>query len=174
MLDGMERPGRISPAALLLLLGGLGSACGSATPPPATVDEAPRADSDLPPIDDDIPESSSEMSAPPPGPPEGSSKEGDPDAPVRDITPRECRALAGKYGELTRSDETAKLNPKLTDKQRAQASESIDAAARTLEGRWSESCEATLVGKTAEERAIGCAMSAKNVAAFDTCLNGPK
>lgn len=103
-----------------------------------------------------------------------SSSEGDPGAQQRDITPRECRALAGKYGELTRSDETAKLSPKLNDKQRAQAAQSIDAAARTLESRWAESCETSLVGKTAEEAAITCAMGAKNVAAFDTCLNGPK
>jgi hypothetical protein len=109
--------------------------------------------------------------APPPPP---SPEEPDPSAKFREITPRECQALAGKYGELTRSDETAKLNPKLTDKQRAQAAESIEAAARTLESRWAESCSSSLLGKVAEEEAITCAMHAENVAAFDTCLNGPK
>lgn len=106
--------------------------------------------------------------------PEPAAKESEPGAASREITPRECRSLAGKYGALTRSDETAKLSPKLNDKQRAQANESIDAAAQKLEARWAESCESSLVGKVAEEQALLCAMSAKNVASFDNCLNGPK
>lgn len=106
--------------------------------------------------------------------PDAPAKESDPGAQAREITPRECQSLAGKYGALTRSDETAKLSPKLNEKQRAQADESIAAAAQKLEARWAESCESSLVGKVAEEQALQCAMNAKNVAAFDTCLNGPK
>lgn len=116
-------------------------------------------------------EAPSEVSPAPSDPP---GKEPEPEAKVREITQRECRALAGKYGELTRSDETAKLNPKLTDAQRAQAAESINGAAEKLESRWAESCESSLLGKVAEEKAVMCAMNARNVAAFDSCLNGPK
>jgi len=106
--------------------------------------------------------------------PDPAAKESDPSAQTREITPGECRSLAGKYGALTRGDETAKLSPKLNDKQRAQADESITAAVQKLEARWAESCESSLVGKVAEEQALRCAMSANNVVAIDTCLNGPK
>lgn len=149
-------------------------ACGSSQPalgePTAQTPDAPMGEE--PP-----PEAPAGGASPEPAAaatPTGSPDEPDPRAKFREITPRECQALGGKYGELTRSDETAKLNPKLTDKQRAQAAESIDAAARTLESRWIESCMASLLGKEAEEEAITCAMSARNVAAFDGCLNGPK
>ncbi len=169
----MQRAEWLSSLALVVALT---SSCGAG----ATPTNASDATLDLQPPSDPPPGGEPEAEPPPdepkpmPGPPGGSSDEPDPSAKFRDITPRECRALAGKYGELTRSDETAKLSPKLTDKQRAQAGESIDAAARTLEARWAESCASSLVGKVAEEAAITCAMSAKNVAAFDTCLNGPK
>lgn len=167
----MERTSRVSVVAVVVAA--LSWSCGVGPEPKNASDD----NLDLAPTPEPPPPESKEEEPPPPPPPPGavvSNAEGDPGAKQRDITPRECRALAGKYGELTRSDETAKLSPKLNDKQRAQAAESIDAAARTLETRWAESCETSLVGKTAEEAAITCAMSAKNVAAFDTCLNGPK
>ena len=162
-----------SPAALAACAL-LAVACGAGQPPPeeptTSPPEEPMADDVATPAD-----APSEGGASgPASAPTASADEPDPKGKFREITPRECQALGGKYGELTRADETAKLNPKLTDKQRAQASESIDAAARTLESRWVESCTASLLGKEAEEQAITCAMSAKNVAAFDTCLNGPK
>jgi type IV secretory pathway VirB10-like protein len=166
----MERTSRVSVVAVVVAA--LSWSCGVGPEPRNASD----ANLDLAPAPEPPPPEPKEEEPPPVLPPGEvvSNTEGEPDARQRDITPRECRALAGKYGELTRSDETAKLSPKLNDKQRAQAAESIDAAARTLETRWAESCESSLVGKTAEEAAITCAMSAKNVAAFDTCLNGPK
>lgn len=169
-------PGPCSPfalAACALLLVACGA--GQATPeePTASPPDEPPAGDDLAPPTDTPPESAASDPGAAAGP-TASADEPDPKGKFREITPRECQALGGKYGELTRADETAKLNPKLTDKQRAQASESIDAAARTLESRWVESCTASLLGKEAEEQAITCAMSARNVAAFDTCLNGPK
>lgn len=166
-------PGPWSPSALAACAL-LAVACGAGQPTPeeptASPPEEPMASDVAAPAD-----APPEGAAPEPaGAPTASADEPDPKGKFREITPRECQALGGKYGELTRADETAKLNPKLTDKQRAQASESIDAAARTLESRWVESCTASLLGKEAEEQAITCAMSARNVAAFDTCLNGPK
>ena len=166
----------LGPWSLPVLAGWalLAVACGSAQTPPEEPTASP-ADEPMG-LEPSAPSDAPAESAPPePAPaPTGSADEPDSRGKFREITPRECQALGGKYGELTRADETAKLNPKLTDKQRAQAAESIDAAARTLESRWVESCTASLLGKEAEEQAITCAMSAKNVAAFDTCLNGPK
>jgi hypothetical protein len=164
--------------AALVAVATLLAACGG-KPKEAETPETPA------PLQEDVPPDISEDPTSPGKPlsndgpkqvsgPEASAKESDPAAQSREITPRECQSLAGKYGALTRSDETAKLSPKLNDKQRAQADESISAAAQKLEARWAESCESSLVGKVAEEQALQCAMNAKNVAAFDTCLNGPK
>lgn len=161
----------LAACALLVVACGSGQSTPEepSTPPP----DEPSAGEDLSaPADAPADAVPSDVAAP--SGPVGSTEEPDPKGKFREITPRECQALGGKYGELTRADETAKLNPKLTDKQRAQAADSIDAAARTLESRWIESCTASLLGKEAEEAAITCAMSAKNVAAFDSCLNGPK
>lgn len=177
------RTAPVAPLQALLALAVAAAAAGCASGPQSPLEPAePVLDGEGP------PPGAEPTDAPPPGPGPGDGlprsppaatatggiDEPDPGAKFREITPRECQALAGKYGELTRSDETAKLNPKLTDAQRAQATASIDAAARTLEGRWVESCSSSLLGKVAEEAAITCAMSAKNVAEFDTCLNGPK
>jgi len=97
-----------------------------------------------------------------------------PSAPVdRELTHRDCRAMADKFAALTRSDEEAKLNPKLSEAQRESAHRAFAEAAQILAERWSTSCESNLVGKIASEESLRCAMSAKTVAAFDVCLNGP-
>lgn len=170
---------RLRTTSLLaaLCLAGLPTACG-APPKEAEEPQTPQdVQEDAPPDITDTPDEAKPLNADGPRQVSGAepaAKESEPGAETRDITPRECRSLGGKYGALTRSDEASKLSPKLTDKQRTQANESIDAAAQKLEARWIESCESSLVGKVAEEAALRCAMSAKNVAGFDTCLNGPK
>ena len=97
-----------------------------------------------------------------------------PSAPAdRELTHRDCRAMADKFAALTRSDEEAKLNPKLSEAQRESARKAFAEAAQILAERWSTSCEANLVGKIASEESLRCAMASKSVAAFDVCLNGP-
>jgi hypothetical protein len=97
-----------------------------------------------------------------------------PSAPAdRELTHRDCRAMADKFASLTRSDEEAKLNPKLSEAQRESARKAFAEAAQILAERWSTSCEANLVGKVASEESLRCAMASKTVAAFDVCLNGP-
>ncbi len=153
------------------------SACGAPPKEPEEPSPPQNLQEDVPPEITDDPDVAKPLNADGPkqvSGPEPAAKEEGPEVRTRDITPGECRSLAGKYGALTRSDETSKLSPKLTEKQRAQADESIGSAAQKLEARWAESCVASLVGKVAEEQALQCAMNARNVAAFDTCLNGPK
>jgi hypothetical protein len=81
--------------------------------------------------------------------------------------------MADKFAALTRSDEEAKLNPKLSEAQRESARRAFAEAAQILAERWSTSCESNLVGKMASEESLRCAMASKTVAAFDVCLNGP-
>jgi hypothetical protein len=89
-----------------------------------------------------------------------------------ELTPRDCQELARQFASLIRSDELAKLSSKLSDKQREQATASIEKAAGVRRDQWAASCEKSLVGLVQERKALTCAMSAKTVAAFDTCLNG--
>lgn len=91
----------------------------------------------------------------------------------RELTPRDCQVLGGRYRELVISDESVKLDPKLTESQREAGRDAISKGADILGDRWTQSCEGSLVGKFASEEALKCAMSSKTVAAFDVCLNGP-
>jgi hypothetical protein len=91
----------------------------------------------------------------------------------REIMRKDCASLAQKYGELVRSDEASKLNPKLSAAQMDTAKANIDKAAQTLADRFREGCEQSLVGKFAEEAALQCAMNAKRLVDFDVCMNGP-
>jgi hypothetical protein len=91
----------------------------------------------------------------------------------REIMRKDCQELARKYGDLVRAEEAAKLSPKLTPAQRQTAESNIDKGAQQLSDRFAEGCDKSLVGKFADESALFCAMSAKSIAAFDTCMNGP-
>jgi hypothetical protein len=174
--DLHTRPRRRSPlvgtAARVLLCPALAStfalaACASA-PPDAALDDGTVAtvDSDrsspptatAPPVASVAPATSSPEPA---GPRE------------RELTARECEVLAQRYGDLTRSDAMAGLKPGLTEGQRQQAQQNILAAADKLSERWEKGCVESVVGKVANEDALKCAMSAKTVADFDVCLNGP-
>lgn len=95
------------------------------------------------------------------------------EAATRELTQSDCHTLAQKYGSLTRSDEEAKLSPKLTPIQRNTASTAIEKAAGTLADRWEAGCSRDLAGKFASEEALQCSMASKTVSAFDVCLNGP-
>jgi hypothetical protein len=100
------------------------------------------------------------------------SKTVDPNA-SRELSANDCHALAGKYNALTRSDEMAKLPDGLTPEQIALAARQLEAGAEVLSTRWEKGCVESLVGKESPESNLKCAMSAKTVAAFDVCLNGP-
>jgi hypothetical protein len=112
---------------------------------------------------------------PKPIPPPKVTGQGTPasEAGTRELTQADCRTLAQKYGSLTRSDEEAKLSPKLTPTQRNTANGAIEKAAQTLADRWEAGCSRDLAGKYASEEALKCAMGSKSVSAFDVCLNGP-
>jgi hypothetical protein len=91
---------------------------------------------------------------------------------VYELTNGDCATLSRQLGDLTRSDERAKLSPKLTEKQRAAVDKSIDDAAAKIADGWVSMCQSTLVGKVVDPKALACALDAKSVHAFDVCLNG--
>lgn len=150
--------------AALALLG-----CSSQGPDPSVATNT-EPDPSPPPTHEPTvePAQTSEPSDPPP---QGSSTGGG--AQPREIMRKDCAALAQKYGELVRTDEASKLNPKLSAAQMDTAKANIDKAAQTLADRFREGCEQSLVGKFAEESALQCAMTAKRLADFDVCMNGP-
>jgi hypothetical protein len=73
---------------------------------------------------------------------------------------------------VTRADQVGALDPKLTAKQRAQTEERIDQVATKMGNDWVQSCQASLVGRVAERKRLSCALEARSVKAFDTCING--
>lgn len=88
------------------------------------------------------------------------------------ISNGDCNALGRKLGDLTRSDELAKVSPKVKEKLREKAMQSIDEAATKITNAWIESCEKNLVGKVTDPKSLKCALDARAVKAFDECLNG--
>lgn len=110
-------------------------------------------------------------------PPSGTVKRtGDTDNTIPDdysLLNGDCDALGRKFGDLTRSDQKAQLNPKLKEAQRAQAEQSIDTVATKMEASWISGCQKSLVGKVVERKTIECALQARSVKSFDECLNGP-
>ena len=88
------------------------------------------------------------------------------------ISNTDCDALGKRLGEVTRSDELAKVDSKLKPAQHDKAMHSIDEAASKIESQWIASCENSLVGKVGDPKALKCATDAKSVKAFDVCLNG--
>ncbi len=146
------------------------AACGT-----TAKDAAPVASPEEPTEPDTTAEPTASTSEPKPIPPPkvtggpGASS----DAGTRELTQSDCHTLAQKYGSLVRSDEEAKLSPKLTPTQRNTASGAIEKAAQTLADRWEGGCSRDLAGKFALEEALRCSMAAKTVSGFDVCLNGP-
>jgi hypothetical protein len=139
----------------------------SATPPPADPTTAPPS-TDAPPAASEEPAASASPDAEPAPAPK--TPQSIPDDYV--ISNTDCDALGKRLGEVTRSDELAKVDPKLKPAQRDKAMHSIDEAASKIESQWIASCEKSLVGKVGDPKALKCANDAKSVKAFDTCLNG--
>jgi len=113
---------------------------------------------------------------PPPAEEQASSSGGDDEVKLLpesyDISIGDCRLLARTYGAATRSDEGAKLSPKLKEEKREKAKAAIAKAADKLEQRWFDSCAESLVGMTRDRESLNCAIKAKTVKEFDVCLNG--
>jgi hypothetical protein len=160
----------LAPLACVLLLG-----CGASTAKPADGPEGEKSET---------PSSSGENgdgAAPrvdaPAAPTMGAVKREASATDVPDdysLTENDCQALGRGYGDATRADQRAALNPKLTAKQLEQADASIDGVVSKLETSWTETCLKQLAGKIVDHKNIKCALAAKNVKAFDTCLNGEK
>jgi hypothetical protein len=165
---------RSSPLALSSSLAALLLAACSASPTaPAAAPEgapAPPAAASVAAADPAASETPAAEDAPSPPP-----RKAQPAADVPDdyeITPRDCQELAGQFASLIRSDEVAKLSPKLSEQQKAQAVKSIEKAAAVRQEQWVSSCSATLVGLVQQRKNLRCAMEARSVSAFDVCLNG--
>ncbi len=160
----------LAPLALVLLLG-----CGASTAKPADGPDGEKSE---------IPSSAGENGGPgaakveaPPPPTMGSVKREGSATDVPDdysLTENDCQALGRGYGDATRSDQRAALNPKLTAKQREQADASIDGVVTKLEASWTDTCLKQLAGKIVDHKNVKCALAAKTVKAFDTCINGEK
>jgi hypothetical protein len=64
------------------------------------------------------------------------------------------------------------LSPKLSEKQRSATAAQVDKVVSKLEESWTSGCATSLVNKAVDHDAIKCALAAKTVKAFDTCING--
>ena len=89
-----------------------------------------------------------------------------------EMTPSDCNALGRHYGEVARNDQMAALSPKLTAKQKDATRDQIDKVVGKLEESWTNGCHTSLVNKAVDHDAIKCALAAKTVKDFDTCING--
>ncbi len=87
------------------------------------------------------------------------------------LVERDCVDLGKKLGDLWRADLRKSLSPKLTDKQREKAEESIQDGASKKEDDWANGCIKSLVGKSVDPKALKCAFDSKDLATFEKCLN---
>lgn len=83
----------------------------------------------------------------------------------------DCVQLGKKLGSLWRADLRTTLSPKLNEKQRAQAEESIEDGASKKADDWANGCIKSLAGKSVDPKALKCAFDSKDLKAFETCLN---
>jgi hypothetical protein len=88
------------------------------------------------------------------------------------VTDGDCVQLGRQYGAVTKADLQAQLSPKLSAKQRAATEKSFDAAAAKMEAQALETCRKSMAGKSADPKALKCALGAASAKAFDQCLNG--
>jgi hypothetical protein len=87
------------------------------------------------------------------------------------LVERDCVLLGEKLGSLWQTDLRATLSPKLSEKQRAQAEESIQEGASKKADDWANGCIKSLVGKSVDPKALKCAFNSRDLKAFETCLN---
>jgi hypothetical protein len=83
----------------------------------------------------------------------------------------DCVQLGRKLGALWRVELRSGLSPKLTEKQREKAERSIEEGASKKEEDWADGCVKSLVGKSVDPKALKCAFDAKDLKAFEACLN---
>lgn len=116
-------------------------------------------------------EAPAEEAAPPPAP---KKNEGTGNAIPDDytITQADCAQLGKQFAAVTRADQVAALDPKLSAKQKADTEKRIDEVAAKMGDNWVQTCQASLVGKVAERKRLSCALEARSVKVFDACING--
>ena len=178
----MPRPSPLSASAVLLLAAAL-SACDPAKPPD-TPEGAGQAPSKEKAEDGDSPKDKDTPAAPAGGEePSGGEVGGQAGAAAPkvdkslsldtyEMMPSDCNALGAQYGQVARSDQMSALSPKLTEKQRAGTVAQIDKVVGKNEETWTNGCHTSLVNKAVDHDAIKCALAAKSVKDFDTCING--
>ena len=89
------------------------------------------------------------------------------------LTQHDCAELGKQYVGVQRADQVAKLDAKLSEKQREQALKSIDGVVGKMGDPWTNGCIESLAGKVVDRKSLNCAMESKTVKGFDECLNGP-
>lgn len=89
------------------------------------------------------------------------------------LTQHDCAELGKQYVGVQRADQVAKLDAKLSEKQREQALKSIDSVVGKMGDPWTNGCIESLAGKVVDRKSLNCAMESKTVKGFDECLNGP-
>ncbi|UQA60034.1 hypothetical protein [Polyangium aurulentum] len=150
-------------AALFTVVG-----CGG-SPPPEPQNAPTEASAE--PAEEPKEEAPAEQPASPPPAPKKSENANDiPDEYT--LTEADCAQLGKQFAAVTRADQVGALDPKLSASQRAQTEKRIDEVATKMGDNWVQSCQASLVGKVAERKRLACALEARSVKAFDTCING--
>jgi hypothetical protein len=143
--------------------------CGASNSKPKNASDGEKVDDRAEPT-----EEAKDSSEAPTPPPMGTVKRGSAAQDVPDdysLTENDCQALGRQYAASARADQLIGVSPKVTPKQREQAEASIDAAVSKLESQWTETCVKSLAGKIVDHKHVTCALAAKTVKAFDSCLN---
>ena len=87
------------------------------------------------------------------------------------LVERDCVDLGKKLGDLWKADLRASMSPKLNDKQREKAEQSIQEGASKKAEDWANGCISGLVGKNVDPKTLKCAFDAKDLKTFEKCLN---
>ena len=146
---------------LLMALTLAASACGPSKPAPAQPGTATASVASTPPPP---------PPPPPPIPPPPNSGKDLGIAVDYTITARDCDDLAARFHDVTRADMMAQLGDKQTEAQRAAAEKGIEQMANQARDGYLKQCDG-LIDKVYERPRIDCALEARTVSAFDTCLN---
>jgi hypothetical protein len=164
-----------SALALATLLG-----CASSSKPPddPSANTDPISTSDTPPEGDSPGSRDTPPDPEPASPKPGEVKKGAENGPgsIPDdymITNGDCVMLGRALAGVTRADQVAQLSPKLNEKQRAQAEESINAGSDKTGDKFAEGCQKSSAGNTGDPKSLKCALNAKTAKEFEGCLNAP-
>jgi hypothetical protein len=173
----IEHPGMTLRSTLFMLRGPAIAAfltaagCGG-NPPPEP--ETPQADESTETAANEAPKDEAPAAEEAASPPAPKRNEGTANAIPDDytITQADCAQLGKQFAAVTRADQVAALDPKLSAKQKAETEKRIDEVAAKLGDNWVQTCQASLVGKVAERKRLSCALESRSVKAFDACING--